>query len=216
MFRKISYRAQQLVTYCLGSCQVLPPWPEQSRCLMQEEKSSYLSAEWDHGGLGHDATAPLVLMGLLSGRDPARRGAQPGPYTNSLVKPGFTKKARNSSYCLCHTSLTLVKWSKTPCPQLPRLTPPDPPSSGTSSGSDEPTTLHRWAEHRAGSQIASHSELITTADLTLLSPQWITLELPPLDPCAAQLPPALQEFTGRSACAMKTLQRSWNAPAMES
>lgn len=54
---------------------------------MQEEKSSsYLSAEWDHGGLGHDATAPLVLMGLLSGCDPARRGAQLGLYTNSLVK----------------------------------------------------------------------------------------------------------------------------------
>lgn len=53
---------------------------------MQEEKSSYLSAEWDHSRLGHDATAPLVLMGLLSGCDPARRGAQLGPYTNSLVK----------------------------------------------------------------------------------------------------------------------------------
>lgn len=90
------------------------------------------------------------------------------------------------------------------------------PVQASAEGVMNPTTLHRWAEHQAGFHIASYSELITTAGLTLLSPQWITLEPPPLDPCAAWLLPALQEFTGRSVCAMKTLQRSWNAPAMES
>lgn len=70
---------------------------------------------------------------------PCKEGSTTGTVHKQLSKkPGFTKKARNSSYCLCYTSLTLVKWSKTPCPQLPRLTPPpDPPSAGISSGSDE-------------------------------------------------------------------------------
>lgn len=86
-------------------------------------------------------------------------------------KPGFKKKARNSSYCLCYTGLTLVKWSKILCPQLPRLTPPpDPPSSGISSGSDEPN--HPPQVSRASSRFpnASYSKLITRAGLALLFP----------------------------------------------
>lgn len=123
-------------------------------------------------------------------------------------KTGFTKKARNSSYCLCYISLTLVKRSKTLCPQLPRPTPPaDPPSSGISS--DEPNYPAQVS--RAPSRFpdcfllqGDYNSRFGTAVSSVNSSGTATAQTPML------------LFTGRSACAMKTLQRSWNAPAMES
>lgn len=105
---------------------------------MQEEKSSYLSAEWDHWRAGTWCNSTISVNGAALWAWPCKEGSPTGTVHKQLSKnPRSTEKARNSSYCLCYASLTLVKWSKTLCPQLLRLTPPDPPSSGISSGSDE-------------------------------------------------------------------------------
>lgn len=217
MFGKISYRAQQLVTYSLGSCQVLPPWPKQIKVPYARGKVFFIPECWmGPRRAGTWCNSTISFNGTALWVWPCKEGSTTGTVHKQLSKnPRSTEKARNSSYCLCYTSLTLVKWSKTLCPQLPRLTPPDPPSSGISSGRDESNTLYRVS--KAPSRFPDC--FLLPADynwLALLTPQWITLELSPLDPCAAQLLPALQEFTGRSACTMRTLQRSWNAPAMES
>lgn len=140
---------------------------------MQEEKSSYLSAEWDHGGLGHDATAPLVLMGLLSGRDPPRKGApQLGPYTNSSVKNQASKRKQEIALIVFAIPvLHLSNEAKSFVHNSPGwLLHQTHPAQASAVAVMNPTILHRWAEHQAGFQIASYSKLITRAGLALLFP----------------------------------------------
>lgn len=145
MFGKISYRAQQLVTYSLGSCQVLPPWPKQIKVPYARGKVFFIPECWmGPRRAGTWCNSTISFNGTALWVWPCKEGSTTGTVHKQLSKnPRSTEKARNSSYCLCYTSLTLVKWSKTLCPQLPRLTPPDPPSSGISSGSDESNTLYR-------------------------------------------------------------------------
>lgn len=141
MFRKISYRAQQLVTYSFGRCQLLPPRPKQIKVPYARGKVFIPECWMGPRQAGTWCNSTISFNGAALWAWPSKEGStSTGTIDKQLSKkPGFKKKARNSSYCLCHTSLTLVKWSKILCPQLPRLTPPpDPPSSGISSGSDEP------------------------------------------------------------------------------
>lgn len=138
MFGKISYRAQQLVTYSLGSCQVLPPWPKQIKVPYARGKVFIPECWMGPQRAGTWCNSTISFNGAALWVWPCKEGSTTGTVHKQLSKnPCSTEKARNSSYCLCYTSLTLVKWNKTLCPQLPRLTPPDPPSSGISSGSDE-------------------------------------------------------------------------------
>lgn len=141
MLRKISYRAQQLVTHSLGSCQVLPPRPEQIKVPYARGKVFIPECWMGPRRAGTWCNSTINFNGAALWAWPCKEGStSTGTIHKQLSKkPGSTKKARNSSYCLCYTSLPPVKWSKTLCLQLPGLTPPpDPPSSGISSGSDEP------------------------------------------------------------------------------
>lgn len=136
---------------------------------MQEEKSSYLSAEWEHSSLKNDARALLILIGLLSGCVPQRAGTPaPVPYTNSLLKT--TLKTRKWGVALSICALPTLDLSSqvkslrplATNPQAVHPTPTHPPTSGIIQSSDWWTEPPSAGKHR-----------IRQVSRLLSSPSWI-------------------------------------------
>lgn len=188
MFRKISYRAQQLVTYSWGSCQVLPPWPEQIKVPYARGKVFIPECWMGPLRAGAWCNSTISVNGAALWVWPCKEGTQPAPYTNSLVKKQASQRKQEIALIVFAISvLHLLNEAKpfvhsSPGRHLQQTHP------AQASAVMNPTTLHRWAEHPAGFQTASYSRVITTAGWALLSPQWIPLELPPLRPlcCCSQ------------------------------
>lgn len=98
MFSKISYRAQQLVTHSLGSCQVLPPRPEQIKVPYARGKVLIPECWMGPRRAGTWCNSTISFNGAALWAWPCKEGStSTGTVHKQLSKkPASTKKARNS------------------------------------------------------------------------------------------------------------------------
>lgn len=190
---------------------------------MQEEKSSYLSAEWEHGSLKNDARALLILIGLLSGCVPHRAGTPAlVPYTNSLLKATLKTRKWEIARSVCaRPTLDLFNQAKSlrplaTNPQAVPCTPTHPPISSTIQSCDwwpEQPSAGKHHARQVSRLLSTPSGIITsrfgTALIsahrssipTLSALSWVITSLPPIH---------------RSARVIAIPERTWNSRAIES